>query len=56
MAKKAVLAIGVDPVFVDYTALAQFTPEIFGGYIDAQIERVRSARAGGLHLLQHHAR
>jgi hypothetical protein len=41
MAKKTVLAIGIDPVFVDYAALPQFTPEMFRGYIDAQIERVR---------------
>jgi hypothetical protein len=41
MAKKAVLAIGIDPVFVDYAALPQFTPEMFRSYIDAQIERVR---------------
>ena len=42
MTRKTVLAIGIDPVFVDYTALPQFTPEMFRGYIDAQIERVRS--------------
>jgi hypothetical protein len=42
MAKK-VLAIGIDPVFVDYTAMPQFTPEMFRGYIDAQIARVREA-------------
>src|SRR5689334_9470205 len=42
MAKKTVLAIGIDPVFVDYTAMPQFTPEMFRGYIDAQIERVRT--------------
>jgi hypothetical protein len=41
MAKKTVLAIGIDPVFVDYTALPQFTPEMFRRFIDAQIERVR---------------
>ena len=41
MAKKSVLAIGIDPVFVDYTALPQFTPEMFRSYIDAQLERVR---------------
>jgi hypothetical protein len=41
MADKTVLAIGIDPVFVDYTALPQFTPELFRSYIDAQIERVR---------------
>src|SRR5262249_830235 len=36
-----VLAIGIDPVFVDYTALPQFTPEMFRSYIDSQVERVR---------------
>ena len=41
MAKKTVLAVGIDPVFVDYTALPQFTPEMFRAYIDAQLERVR---------------
>jgi hypothetical protein len=42
MAKKTVLAIGIDPALVDYTALPQFTPEMFRSYIDAQIERVRA--------------
>jgi len=41
MAKKSVLAIGIDPVLVDFTALPQFTPQMFRSYIDAQIERVR---------------
>jgi hypothetical protein len=41
MAKKSVLAIGIDPVFVDFSALPQFTPEMFRSYIDAQLERVR---------------
>jgi len=41
MTKKTVLAIGIDPVFVDYTALPQFTPQMFRSYIDAQLERVR---------------
>ena len=41
MAKKSVLAIGIDPALVDYTALPQFTPQMFRSYIDAQIERVR---------------
>ncbi len=41
MANKTVLAIGIDPVFVDYTALPQFTPQMFRSYIDAQLERVR---------------
>ena len=42
MARK-VLAIGIDPAFIDYTAMPQFTGETFRGYIDAQIERVRTA-------------
>jgi hypothetical protein len=41
MTKKTVLAIGIDPVFVDYAALPQFTPEMFRAYIDAQLERTR---------------
>jgi hypothetical protein len=41
MAKKTVLAIGIDPAFVDFTATPQFTPQMFRSYIDAQIERVR---------------
>ena len=41
MTEKTVLAIGIDPVFVDYTALPQFTPHMFRSYIDAQLERVR---------------
>jgi len=41
MAKKNVLAIGIDPALVDFAAMPQFTPEMFRSYIDAQIERVR---------------
>jgi hypothetical protein len=37
---KKVLAIGIDPVFVDFTTMPQFTPEMFRSYIDAQIERI----------------
>jgi hypothetical protein len=40
MAKK-VLAIGIDPIFVDCSAMPQFTAEMFRQHIDAQIERVR---------------
>jgi hypothetical protein len=40
MAKKTVLAIGIDPVFVDYAALPGFTPEQFRNYVDVQIERL----------------
>ena len=35
--KKSVLAIGIDPVFVDFTAMPQFTPEMFRSFIDAQL-------------------
>lgn len=38
-----VLAIGIDPAFVDFAAMPQFTPEMFRSYIDAQLERVRAA-------------
>ncbi len=41
MAKKSVLAIGIDPALVDFTALPQFTPDMFRSYIEAQIDRVR---------------
>jgi hypothetical protein len=36
-----VIAIGLDPSVVDYSAMPQFTPEMFRSYIEAQIERVR---------------
>ena len=38
---KKVLAIGIDPAFVDFTTMPQFSPEMFRSYIDSQIERVR---------------
>ena len=41
MTKKAVLAIGIDPVFLDFTTLPQFTPEMFRSHIEAQIGRLR---------------
>src|SRR5262249_4224827 len=37
-----VIAIGLDPSVVDYSAMPQFTPDMFRNYIEAQIERVRS--------------
>ena len=39
---KKVLAIGIDPVFVDFTTMPQFTPEMFRSYVDAQLERIRA--------------
>jgi ribosomal protein S12 methylthiotransferase accessory factor YcaO len=41
MAKKTVLAIGIDPGFADLAAFPQLTPELVRSYIDAQIERLR---------------
>jgi hypothetical protein len=40
---KKVLAIGIDPVFVDFTAMPQFTPAMFQSHIDAQLDRLRVA-------------
>jgi hypothetical protein len=40
---RKVLAIGIDPAFVDYAMMPQFSPDLFRGYIDAQLERVRAA-------------
>jgi hypothetical protein len=40
---KKVLAIGIAPVFVDFTAMPQFTPAMFQSYIDAQLDRLRVA-------------
>ena len=42
MPKKAVLAIGLDPAFVDLSATPQFTPELVRRCIDAEMERVRA--------------
>jgi hypothetical protein len=42
MTKKTVLAIGLDPVFVDFTAIPQFTPDMFRSFIDAQLDRLRN--------------
>jgi len=37
----AVLAIGLDPRFADYSAMPRFTPELVGAYIEAEINRLR---------------
>ena len=42
MAKKIVLAIGIDPAFVDFSAFPGASPELFRNYFDAQVERLRS--------------
>jgi formylmethanofuran dehydrogenase subunit B len=41
MARKTVLAIGIDPAFVDFGAFPGYTPELLQNYIDAQIETLR---------------
>jgi hypothetical protein len=42
MAKKTVLAIGIEPSFVDLGAFPQLTPELVNRFIEAQIERLRA--------------
>jgi hypothetical protein len=42
MAKKSVLAIGIEPAFADLSDVPQLTPELIRGYIDAQIEQLRA--------------
>jgi hypothetical protein len=42
MAKKTVLAIGIEPAFADFGALPGLTPELIRNYIEAQIERLRA--------------
>jgi hypothetical protein len=41
MAKKSVLAIGIEPGFADPAAFPQFTSELVHSYIETQIERLR---------------
>lgn len=43
MGSTAVLAIGLDPRFADFSAMPQFTPEMVRAYIEAEIARVREA-------------
>jgi len=37
----AVLALGLDPTFVDPKAMGGFSPEIVRAYIEAQLEQIR---------------
>ena len=41
MASKSVLAIGLDPAVVDFSAFPGLTPELVRAYIDAEIGRLR---------------
>jgi hypothetical protein len=42
MARKTVLAIGIDPAFVDFSAFPGYSLELLRNHIDAQIERLGS--------------
>ena len=42
MAKKTVLAIGIEPSLVDFSAFPGLTPELVRNYIQAQIEILRA--------------
>jgi hypothetical protein len=39
---KTVLAIGIDPAFVDYSQMPGLTSELFRAYVDDQLGRVRA--------------
>ena len=39
---KKVLAIGIDPAFIDFNTMPQFSLEMFRSYIDSEIERFRA--------------
>ena len=38
----SILAIGLDPAFVDFTAFPQLTPALVRHYLDSQIDRLRA--------------
>jgi hypothetical protein len=42
MAKKTVLAIGIEPTLADYTMLPGLTPGLIRNYIDAQLGQLRA--------------
>ena len=42
MAKKTVLAIGIEPSLVDFSAFPGLTTELVTSYITAQIEKLRA--------------
>jgi hypothetical protein len=42
MTKKTVLAIGIDPSVVDYSAFPGLTAELVGNFIEAQIVKLRT--------------
>src|SRR4051794_20119223 len=40
--QKSVLAVGLDPVFADFTQFPDLTPDLIRTFIDSQLERLRS--------------
>jgi hypothetical protein len=38
--RKTVLALGLDPIFADFTEFPQLTPELIRAFIDSQLERL----------------
>jgi hypothetical protein len=42
MARKSVLAIGIEPALADFTSAPQLNPDLVRNYIHAQIEQMRA--------------
>ena len=42
MGRTAVIAIGIDPEFADFSAFPDLTPELVRRYIDAQVDGLRA--------------
>ena len=42
MPKKTVLAIGIEPSFVDFSAFPNLAPELLNQFIETQIEKLRA--------------
>jgi hypothetical protein len=40
--RKSVLALGLDPVFADFTQFPELTPDVIRAFIDSQLERLAS--------------
>ncbi len=40
--RKAVLALGLDPAFADFTRFPDLAPDLISAFIDSQLERLRS--------------
>ena len=52
MATPAVLALGLDPRFADFSTMPQFTPQLIRSYVESEIAGVRQlGYAVDLHLI-----